>query len=205
MSRFGPNARGFFQSVYDTAAPWDIGESQPAMAALLGRHPPRDPVLDLGCGTGDLAIHLARLGHDVLGVDFIETAVDLANRKRDALPAAIARRLSFHVADALQPSSLGLRFGSVLDSGFLHLFDEDETNRLVQEVASVLVAGGRYYLHEFAVTFPAEHVPRAVTEDEVRAHFTEASGWRILEVAPAVFHSTVAPPVAAIVACVERR
>ena len=96
------------------------------------------------------------------------------------------------------------RFGSVFDSGFLHLLDEEESDRFIDDLASALVPGGRYYLHEFAVEFPVENVPRAVTEVELRTRFSEASGWRILDVGPAEFHSTAAPPVAAIVACIER-
>jgi ribosomal protein L11 methylase PrmA len=44
--------------VYQNIAPWDIGAPQPAMAALIEKYPPANPILDLGCGSGDLAIYL---------------------------------------------------------------------------------------------------------------------------------------------------
>ena len=203
MSRFGPDPRAFFDAVYQGSVPWEIGGVQPAMASLIERYPPRGPVLDLGCASGELCIHLARLGHDVVGVDFVERAIERANAKRSELPDDVAERVRFGVADASRPSEIG-RFGSVFDSGFLHLLDAEATERLLEDLARTLVAGGRLYLHEFAVEFPVANVPRAVTEREVRERFARAAGWRILHVGPAEFQSTVAAPTPAIVACVER-
>ncbi len=203
MSRFGSDPHAFFNSVYQGSAPWDIGGVQPAMGTMIEQFPPLDPALDLGCASGDLAIHLARLGHEVVGVDFVESAIEQAQAKRSALPDEVAQRLTFRVADATRPSALG-RFGSVFDSGFLHLLDDAETDRLVEDLAVALVPGGRLYLHEFAVEFPIENVPRAITEDELRARFTQVAGWRILHVASVEFLNTVAAPTVAIAACIER-
>jgi SAM-dependent methyltransferase len=203
VSRFGPDPKAFFDAVYEGDAPWVIGGVQPAMAALIDRFPPQGPALDLGCASGDLAIHLARRGHEVVGVDFVERAIEQANARRSALPEDVARRVRFRVADASRPSALG-RFGSVFDSGFLHLLDAEASDRLVLDLAAALTPGGRLYLHEFAVEFPVPNVPRAVTEAEVRERFAEAAGWRVLHVGPAEFANTVAAPTPAIVACVER-
>lgn len=204
MSRFGSDPHAFFEAVYRDSAPWDIGGAQPAMAELVSDYPPLDPTLDVGCGTGDLAIHLARLGHEVVGVDFVDAAIAEANRKRTALPSEVGRLVSFRVADALKLSTLDTQFGSVIDSGFLHLLNPEDTDRFVRELAAVLISGGRYYLHAFAVELPAENVPRPVTEREVMHRFREEEGWRVLDIRAAEFHSRVAPPVAAIAACVER-
>lgn len=203
MGRFGSDPHAFFNAVYQGSAPWEIGGIQPAMATLIEQFPPLGPALDLGCASGDLAIHLASLGHEVMGVDFVESAIEQANVKRASLSAELTGRLSFRVADATRPSALG-RFGSVFDSGFMHLLDEDETDRLVEDLAAALVPGGRLYLHEFAVEFPVDNVPRAVTEDELRVRFTEDAGWRILHVALVEFLNTVAAPTPATAACIER-
>jgi len=203
LSRFGPDPHAFFESVYQGAAPWEIGGAQPAMAALVESFPPGDPVLDIGCATGDLAIHLARLGHEVVGVDIVQRAIEQANAKRSALPGDVARLLSFHVGDAGRPSIFG-QFGSIFDSGFLHLLDDEETDSFVDEVSLALVAGGRLYLHEFAREFAIENMPRAVTEGELRERFTERAGWRVLHIGQTEFLNTVAAPTPAISACVER-
>lgn len=203
MSRFGPDPHAFFKSVYQGAAPWEIGGVQPAMATLIEQFPPRDPVLDVGCASGDLAIHLAQRGHEALGVDFVESAIEQANARRSALTDDVARLLTFDVADAARPSVLG-QFGSVFDSGFLHLLDAEESDRYVGELSLALVPGGRLYLHEFAVEFPIENVPRAVTESELRDRFAQSMGWRVLRIDQVEFLNTVAAPTPAIAACVER-
>jgi SAM-dependent methyltransferase len=203
MSRFGSDPLAFFEAVYQVEAPWDIGVVQPAMAALLDDYPPQGPVLDVGCGSGDLSIHVAREGLSVLGVDFVEEAITQARAKRETLPADVAERLDFQVADALHPSRLGQLFGAVVDSGFFHLFGPDECDRFVEDLALAIRPGGRLYLHEFAIEFPVPNVPRQVSEEEVRARFTADRGWRILALRSAEFQSRVTS-VPATLACIER-
>jgi SAM-dependent methyltransferase len=203
VSRFGADPRAFFDSVYRDVPPWDIDAVQPAMAALLAEFPPTGPVLDLGCGSGDLALHLARSGLEVLGIDFVEAAIEHGRQKLRACSPEMAAAVEFRVADALRPSLLQRSFGSVVDSGFYHLFPLDQCDRLVDEIASILVPGGRLYLHEFAVEFPVPNTPRAVSEDEVRARFSPERGWRVLELRAVQFLNRIAP-VPATIACIER-
>jgi len=204
VSRFGSDPLGFFNSVYQNSAPWDIGAPQPAMAALIEKYPPVDPILDLGCGSGDLAIYLATLGHQVLGTDFVESAIRNARDKVAVLPEETAHLLRFRVADALKPSTLQEKFGAVFDSGFYHLFNPDQCGQLIDEVAQILKPHGCYYLHEFAIEFPVPHVPRRISPDELESRFTADKGWRIKEIQTVEFLSRVAPPVPATCACIER-
>lgn len=98
MRRFGTDPLAFFEGVYRETPPWDIGGPQPALAALLSEYPPLNPVLDVGCGTGDLAIALARQGRQVLGIDIVATAISEARAKQSrvaptpAISACIERR-----------------------------------------------------------------------------------------------------------------
>ena len=201
MSRFSP---GFFDTVYLDTPPWDIGAAQPALLALLDEHPPADPVLDVGCGSGDLAIALAQRGSRVVGIDIVPAAIQQARAKAGALPADIARRVELRVGDALRPGLLGREFGAVVDSGFFHLFDAERRDRFAEELAGVLLPGGRLYLLAFAVEFPIPNTPLQVTHDELRARFAPGKGWRILALRSAQFESRIAP-VAAVAACIERR
>jgi SAM-dependent methyltransferase len=204
LGRFGDDPRGFFERVYSDVAPWDVGGAQPDMARMLEDYPPADPVLDLGSATGDLAISLAMRGHSVVGLEFVQTAVDQAREKAVGLPTDVGARLRFEVGDATRPSALGVSFGAVLDSGFIHLLDPEDTDRFVTDLRKSLAPGGHYYLHEFAVEFPIENVPRAITEEEIHTRFNPVTGWRVVEVRPATFLNRVAQPTPAIVACIER-
>jgi ubiquinone/menaquinone biosynthesis C-methylase UbiE len=204
LSRFGSDPLAFFNSVYQTVPPWDIGAPQPAMAGLIEKYPPENPILDIGCGSGDLAIYLAQLGHQVIGIDFVESAVKNAQAKIASLPHETGQRLSFQVADALKPSLLQQKFGAVVDSGFYHLFNSDQCDQLIDEIASILLPNGCYYLHEFAIEFPVPNVPRQIMADELQARFTIDKGWRIKEIQTVDFLSRVAPPVPATCACIER-
>ena len=204
MSRFGPDPLAFFNSVYQATPPWEIGAPQPAMAALLSRIPPAGPILDLGCGSGDLAIYLAKLGYEVVGVDFVESAIKNAQVKLGSLPQETRQLLKFQVADALKPTRLQKKFGAVVDSGFYHLFDTEQCARLVDEIADTFLPNGRYYLHEFAVEFSVPNVPRQITADELQTRFSVDKGWRILEIRAVEFLNRVSAPVPAICGCIER-
>ncbi|AEV85204.1 ubiquinone/menaquinone biosynthesis methyltransferase ubiE [Actinoplanes sp. SE50] len=94
--------------------PWEIGKPQPALTALL-EHGVRGPkVLDLGCGTGDLACTLARRGYHVTGIDISPTAIERARQKAAGLTA------TFHVQDATKLDLPNKPFDTIFDSGLLH-------------------------------------------------------------------------------------
>lgn len=63
------------------------------------------PVLDLGCGTGRVALHLARRGHRVTGLDRDPELVSAFNERARGLPAVAevgdARRFSLSAAFGL--------------------------------------------------------------------------------------------------------
>jgi demethylmenaquinone methyltransferase/2-methoxy-6-polyprenyl-1,4-benzoquinol methylase len=107
---------------------------------------PGDAALDVCCGTGDLALELARRvapGGRVVGCDFSEPMLDLAREKAAAVEAVNAR---FEWADALQlPYDAG-RFDAVtVGFGVRNLADLD---RGLHEMARVLRPGGRLVVLE---------------------------------------------------------
>ena len=67
------------------------------------------PVLDVGCGTGRVALPLAADGHDVVGVDLSAPMLRIAEQRRQGLAQDVAARLSLVQAD-MRTLSLGRRF-----------------------------------------------------------------------------------------------
>ena len=203
--RFGVHPQAFFETVYAATPPWDIGDVQPDLAALLQAHPPEGPALDLGCGPGDHAIHLARLGLQTTGIDFVGAAIVTAWERAAAQPDDVRALLEFLRADARRPSDLARRFRTVLDSGFLHVFEPHDGRAIVEDVTRVLEPGGRYYLLALAVDFGLPGTPRRIGLDELPSLFPADRGWRVIEAREAVFTNRIAAPVAATAACVAYR
>jgi len=132
-----------YESAYRGGDPnWDIGRPQRAFVALADAGYIRSPVLDVGCGSGELSLYLARQGHDVLGVDFSPAAIERAREKANyrGIPAR------FLVWDALRLHELTLTFQTVVDSAMFHCLDDPGRERFVSNLAAVLRPGGRYVL-----------------------------------------------------------
>ena len=91
----------------------------------------------------------------------------------------------FEVADALKLGELGPGFDTIIDSGLFHVFDDENRVRYVTSLASVLRPGGRLYLMCFSDRQPGMFGPRRVSQDELRAAFTD--GWTIVAIGAEAF------------------
>lgn len=80
----------------------------------------RGHVLDFGCGSGHLAIMLARQGYRLFGVDASPIGIALANRARQLDDSAVQERLEFQEADITRGNHTGLKFDSAIS---LHVFE----------------------------------------------------------------------------------
>jgi SAM-dependent methyltransferase len=166
-------------SYHDGAAPWDIGQPQPAIVRLASQGGFVGAVLDAGCGTGENALHVASLGLSVLGVDVAETALAIARKKADDR----AIEVEFAAADAFQLERLGRTFETVLDCGLFHTFDGDERTRYVTSLASVTEHGGTLYVLCFSDGGP-DTGPHPVSQRGLRAAFNPSHGWDVATIEP---------------------
>jgi SAM-dependent methyltransferase len=120
--------------VYDAECPW--GWDDDFFMAVLAEHSaPR--VLDLGCGTGRLAIAMAAAGHEVTGVDPSGPALDAARRK----PGAARVRWIEGVIPEFGPRWFDAAF---LTGHVAQFFVSDqEWSALLRALRRVLVTEGR--------------------------------------------------------------
>ncbi|MDD4866650.1 MAG: class I SAM-dependent methyltransferase, partial [Mycobacterium sp.] len=105
------------QGQFEGPPPWNIGEPQPELAALLAAGKFRSDVLDAGCGFAELSLALAAEGYTVVGIDLTPTAVAAASK------AAADRGLTtatFVQADITSFGGYDGRFNTVVDSTLFH-------------------------------------------------------------------------------------
>jgi len=173
----------FFESAYRGRPPWDIGRPQKEFVALAQSGGITGSVLDIGCGTGDNALFYAEEGHGVWGVDATPIAIKKAEEKAQERGLAV----HFVVHNVLEIATLGRTFDTVTDSGFFHTLSDADRPRLVQNLASVLDAGGNYFMLCFSDKEPAGYGPRRITQKEIRDTFS--NGWTVRYIREATFES----------------
>lgn len=109
------------------------------IAITLARMKPSDVVLDIGCGTGSLALRLAASGARIHGLDYSSAMIEIA---KDKAAAQQVDNVTFHVGafdetfTAFAPDSLdGICAGSLL-----HLVDDRPA--VLRQVYRLLKPGG---------------------------------------------------------------
>src|SRR3974377_1366154 len=92
--------------------PWDIGQPDFNLIEVVTKQPiPGCEALDIGCGTGDNSIWLARNGFQVIGTDTSEIALEKAREKSSKANVAF----DFMLVDFLKGKMKGAPFGFVFD------------------------------------------------------------------------------------------
>lgn len=120
--------------------PWDVGKPDFNLVETVDNTPVmKCKALDVGCGTGDNSIWLARKGFDVTGTDISEIALEKATEK--AAEAEV--ECNFIHIDFLNTKIKGHPFRFVFDRGCFHSFgSEDDRKRYAQNVSDHLEDDG---------------------------------------------------------------
>jgi cyclopropane fatty-acyl-phospholipid synthase-like methyltransferase len=167
--------------------PWDGHPLATSLKELIEGDGALAPgtALDLGCGTGDNSIYLAKHGWRVTGVDFIAKAVEKARAKASANNLDI----NFARADVTKLSSegVGSNFDLIVDNGCLHGMSPEDRDAYVREVTAVAAPDARLLLVEF-ITGGSYAVP-GIDPAEVERRF--AADWTLLssQSEPAMDHN----------------
>ena len=128
--------------------PWQIDRPQPEVIRLIEQRKFESAVLDLGCGTGDNTIELARHGLVVNGLDAVPEALERARKKTEQ--AGLKQSPEFVLGDALRLDESGLKARTVLDCALFHTFSDEERGEYIRGLEAVLSQGGRLHILSFS-------------------------------------------------------
>lgn len=181
------------QAHFEGPPPWNIGEPQPELAALVAAGKFRSDVLDAGCGVAELSLALAAQGFTVVGIDLTPTAVAAATKAAEERGLTTA---SFAQADitsflSYPPGSEG-RFSTVVDSTLFHSLPVEGRDGYLSSIHRAAAPGAGLFVLVFAKgAFPAEMAPKPneVDEEELRAAVSKY--WEVDEIRPSFILSNV--------------
>jgi len=175
----------FFDDVYLGSPPWEIGRPQSEFVRLESEGEIVGRVLDVGCGTGENALHFAAAGHPTWGVDFAPNAVRRAKAKAQERHLPV----EFHVASALELEKLGEQFDTVTDCGLFHTLLDPFRPVYSRSLQASLTPGGRFFVLCFSEDEPTDWGgPRRVSQAELRTTFED--GWDVRFIRRARFETT---------------
>lgn len=159
--------------------PWERDEV-PAQVREVGaeRADPRR-ALDIGCGTGRDAVHLAQRGWIVTGVDAVPRALDAARKRA----AAAGVKVKWVQGDVTRLEELGLDGGYhlVLDRGCFHGLPDDAREACARGVNALAAAGATLLMFAFSPGFHGP-APRGISAEEIQKRF--GSGWKLVSSTP---------------------
>ncbi len=147
----------FYQWRYFTGkTPWDTNVTPPELVELIEhKHLPPGRALDLGCGTGTNALYLAAHGFEVIGVDYVPRAIEVARRKAQQQNA----RVEFRTADVLNPGAFAAPFDLILDIGCFHSLAPQARAQYADNLRCWTRPGSRFMLYAF---FPRQFFGRTL-------------------------------------------
>jgi SAM-dependent methyltransferase len=164
---------------YDLIPLYRMRRDAPFYVELAGRAP--GAVLELGCGTGRIALPVARAGAKLTGLDASPAMLGIFRRKLASEPREIASRIKLVLGD-MRHFDLGERFALITTPfrSFQHMLTVEDQKACLACVRRHLAPGGRFVLDLAAPNFSLLASQRIgeVFED---ADFTDpATGDRII-------------------------
>jgi SAM-dependent methyltransferase len=157
--------------------PWDTGVPPPELKNLIEGPEARRPgrALDLGCGTGTNAIYMAQHGWDVVGIDFVPRAVDMAHAKVEA--SDVKPRIILGDVTKLDQLGVGDGFSLAFDLGCLHSIPDSRRDAYAMGLTHVTVTGADFLVFGFYRS-PNRLARLKLTRDELEQRF--GSSWDVV-------------------------
>lgn len=148
---------------------WYSEGIDPEVLEAIKKYCPKDgTVLDLGTGPGTMAIELTGLGYHVTATDISPSAITMAKKRAGEL----AEKINFMVDDIRETEVSG-EFDIIHDRGCLHVFDNDDIDKYVKNVYSLLKDGGVLLVKTFSIKEPRDDGPNRYSHGSISALFSD--------------------------------
>ena len=132
-----------YQNTDPDKIPWNTVNPPELLLDFLNNNIKKsDTILELGCGAGNYVMYLSGKGYIATGVDFSETAINMARK------SSKAKKLycKFIVADVAKDlSELNTSFDFIYDWELLHHIFPEQRSRYVNNVYKLVKPGGYYF------------------------------------------------------------
>ncbi|OGH20037.1 MAG: hypothetical protein A3D74_03900 [Candidatus Levybacteria bacterium RIFCSPHIGHO2_02_FULL_37_13] len=103
--------------------------------------------LDIGCGKGELVIHLARLGMSAIGIDYAKTAIGICQDALKKEKVAVKKLAQFKVANVTKLPFKDESIDAVFLLDVIEHLTKAETEETLNELTRVLKKGGKIIVH----------------------------------------------------------
>jgi len=146
QARLEPSAYDSIARIYD---PWSVSVTEDVSFYVEEARRAGSPVVELGVGTGRIAVPTAAAGISVIGVDSSPEMLGVCRELAEL--AGVSDLLDLRLGELTDPpvdervSLVTCPFRS-----FLHLHDDDQRLRALRSARELLVPGGRFVFDVFA-------------------------------------------------------
>ncbi len=140
-------------SPYDAIArlydPWSVSVTEDVEFYVDEARAAGGPIVELGVGTGRIAVPIAAQGIRVIGVDSSEGMLDVCREQAEL--AGVAELLDLRLGDLREPPvAERVRLAICPFRALLHMPDDAERLRALRSAHELLVPGGRFVFDVFA-------------------------------------------------------
>jgi glycine/sarcosine N-methyltransferase len=179
----------FYRSIaehYDNIFPLDEAQIEFVKTSIPMPHDDKK-ILDIGCGTGSLALALGRMGFRVTAIDLDPAMVERATHKGRGLPGLSFQQLDMRdLSVRFQPSSLDgvLCFGNTL----VHLEERSDVFSFCRTSKNLIKEEGRFLAQILNYDYVLDkHLPGLPTIENDRVRFERI--YRYNDGGPIVFRT----------------